>query len=181
MRKLPNKEPKKDLPNPKQLQQLAKQLEDELLNSGLPGNAEVGVGLKKLTARETRFVLEYSKGTHKDVRDVATIAGYADPMYGYQLIAKEHIIAELERIQTAKMAVSVLSRDYVLGEVLSLFNDARNDERQDRRTMLSCLDMISKMSGFYSPDTTVNVQNNLSSIKIEIVKPENKEFTDASE
>lgn len=171
-------------PKKTELENLAKKLEEELLNSGLPGNAEVGVGLRKLTPKEQRFVLEYTRnqGATKDVREVASRAGYSDPHFGYKLLDKPHIAAEIDRINTAKMAVSLISREYVLSEVISLFNDARNDEnRQDRRTMLACLDMIAKMSSFYAPDTTVNVQNNLSSIKIEIVKPEDTTYEDASE
>ena len=148
-------------------------------NQNLPADPNNLVGLKKLNPREHLFVLEYIKTD--DLVKSAKRAGYADPTYGHKLLKQPHIEAEIIRVRSNMQAVQVVSRDFVLSELVGLFNDARTDDvKQDRRTMLACLEMISKISGFNAPDTQVNVQNNISGIRVEIIKPETNYIDDDS-
>jgi hypothetical protein len=143
-----------------------------ILNSeNLPGDLETGVGLKKLTYKELLFVMHYVKDS-SDVRKATVAAGYKDPHVGYKLLNEPHIQNELERRIYALQSVQAITRDAVQAEILTILQDCKSDKIADKHIQLKCLDMIAKMNGFYQVENQINIQNNLSSIRIEIVKPD---------
>jgi len=162
--------PQKKKSNLEQLQQTAKQLEDLILNSEkLPGDLETGVAIRKLNYRELLFVMHLVKDASSITR-ATTAAGYADPNYGYRLLEEAHIQQELERRTYALQAVQAITRDNIQAEILTILQDCKSEKATDKNIQLKCIDMICKINGYYALDTQVNIQNNLSSIKIEIVK-----------
>ena len=142
-----------------------------ILNSDkLPADPETGVGMKKLNYKELLFVMHYIK--EPDARKATVAAGYKDPHVGYKLLDSPHVQHELEKRIFAMQSVQVITKDALQAEILTILQDCKFEKASDKHIQLKCIDMIAKMNGFYSPDTQINLQNNVNSIKIEIVKPQ---------
>ena len=78
-------------------------------------------------------------------------------------------LAILKR-QQALASVAAISREWVMTELTEIIEDCRLADKPDRNLQIKALDMIAKLAGYYNADIQVNVQNNIDSIKIEIVK-----------
>lgn len=160
-----------------ELKNKARELESQVLSSEeveaiLPGAPD----LKKLKSKELLFIHNVIQGMSST--DATLKAGYKDPSHGSKILKEPHIEAELERRLVAAEQAKTYKKENLMSELFLLIHDANQDIKQDRRTILTCFDMIAKLGGFYQPDTVVNVQNNLNTIKIEIVKPNEQGYTD---
>lgn len=146
----------------------AKVLEDMILKAEevLP---PMEIEDKRLKPKELMFISHYL--THGDPRKATLAAGWKDCMYGYKILERDYIQHEIDRRTFARDAVQIMNKDVIMSELFLLMYDARNDTKQDRQTILKCLDMIAKMNGIYAPENQINVTSNVDKIKIEIIKP----------
>lgn len=137
-----------------------------------------GDELGYLNEKQLRFCIEYIKdqnGTKSAIR-----AGYAEKsaaQIASELLTLPKVQNEIQRRLELIARANNITKEYVQTQLIELIQDCYNDEKTDRTSILKALDMLSKMNGLYTPDTQVNIQNNVTDgeIKIVIVKPETNE------
>jgi hypothetical protein len=69
---------------------------------------------------------------------------------GSQLLAKQHIKSEIERVEAKKDEIDVGTRTYLLAEAHQAGLDASEDKQH--RTRLAAIDIKAKLSGAYNQD-----------------------------
>lgn len=148
-----------------------KKLEDTLRDQLIEVTADVDSD-KELNYQQKVFVIKYCQ--HYNGTQAAREAGYSEISAHNKsselLKLPEVQVAILKRQQAIQLA-SAVTKEYVLSELAEIVEEARAEKRPNRNLQMKALDMIAKVAGFYSNDNpTVNIQNNIDSIKIEIVK-----------
>lgn len=125
----------------------------------------------ELTYQQKMFVINYCNNGYSQT-DAARDAGYDEKnVYNtaYHLMknpkVKEAILKRTQALQKA----SSITKEYVLVELTNMFEELRAETRPNRLLQLKTLELISKLSGFTLPENQINIQNNVDSIKIEIV------------
>jgi hypothetical protein len=129
--------------------------------------------LTRLTYKQKLFCLNYIR-LNFDGTKAALASGYADSSAGvaaHRLLQQPDIQLYILKRQQAIANAAGITREYVLAELAEIIEEVRMQAEPDRQLQLKALDMINRLAGFYQPDTLVNVQNNVESIKIEIVRP----------
>jgi len=128
--------------------------------------------ISNLTYRQKLFAIHYCKAF--DGTRAAIAAGYSEKgahTRAYELLRHPGVQQLIRRRQAALANASAISRDYVMTELMEIIEEQRMAIVPDRVLQMKALDMISKLNGYYAPELQLNVQNNIESIKIEIVKP----------
>lgn len=151
-----------------------KQLESTLNSAlpALPDDIESVDG--KLNYRQRLFVIRYTQ--HYNPKQAAIEAGYGAKgahNKSSELLKKPEVREAILKRQYALQVSSGITKEYVLCELAEIFEQLRNTEKH--YLQLKALDMIAKVAGFHTPDTQVNIQNNIESIKIEIVRPKQQQ------
>lgn len=125
---------------------------------------------EELSYQQKLFVVKYCTGA--EIKQAVVDAGYdAENAHntGYHLMrnpkVKEAIAKRFQAIQKA----SSITKEYVLTELTNMFEELRAETRPNRLLQLKTLELIAKLSGFTLPENQINIQNNVDSIKIEIV------------
>jgi hypothetical protein len=101
----------------------------------------------------------------------ATQVGYGGKNAGNYLIKNPKIQEEIRTRQAMMVMATEVSKEGILAELLKIYHTLPSD-MPGTGLKLKALEMISKVSNFYSPDTLVNVANQIQNITIEIVKPD---------
>ena len=125
----------------------------------------------KLEYRAKLFAIHYCKDFNATA--AAVLAGYSKKSahsQGYQLLKEPGVQLAILKRQQALASVAAISREWVMTELTEIIEDCRLADKPDRNLQIKALDMIAKLAGYYNADIQVNVQNNIDSIKIEIVK-----------
>lgn len=122
-----------------------------------------------LTLNQLKFIDEYLIDGNQT--QAAIRAGYKSPSaQGSRLLNNETIKAEIKKRQDEITKKKGYTREYFINKLEELIEDCYTDEKTDRASILKAYDMIIKMVGYYSPDTLVQVNNNVNEIKITVVK-----------
>ena len=148
----------------------SKELETQLLTtdtSGLPVPDEIK---EKLSPKELLFVQYIVAGDNSIT--ATKKAGWKDLAYGCHLLNKPKIQNEIERRFAVRQQAIDVNKQFIQTELLLLIQDFNTGSRKDVAVALKALDMLAKMNGIYAPDTAIAIQNNINTIKIEIVKNE---------
>jgi len=144
------------------LQELKDQLntETDITPTIIPEEVEV-IKAPVLTDKQSRFIDEYLvdfNGLQAAIR-----AGYSENTAGaiaYENLNKPYLKAEITKRKQEFAIKNGIQRELILEELFILLNDAKADpEGMDRASVLKALDMMNKMSGYYSQVVTnVNIE-----------------------
>lgn len=162
---LPDKNPKM------QAVETAIVLPDEIDEVHFLEDLETDGQFQKLEYRAKLFAIHYCKDFNATA--AAVLAGYSKKSahsQGYQLLKDPGVQLAILKRQQALASVATISREWVLTELTEIIEDCRLADKPDRQLQIKALDMISRLAGYYNADIQVNVQNNIESIKIEIIK-----------
>ena len=97
---------------------------------------------EKLSRMELLFIHNYI--VTQNPQEAATRSGYANPSHGYVLLKRAPVIKEIDKRLYARELLSTFTKDSIISELLILIQDAKEDKRPDRGTILKCLDMIAR-------------------------------------
>jgi len=157
-------------PRMRSLEEMLKEpdsLDEDAVQTGLERVGEYA----KMDYRAKLFAIHYCKdfnGTR-----AAISSGYSEKSahtVANKLLSEPGIQLAILKRQQALASVATLSREWVMTELSEIIEECRAAEKPDRHLQLKALDMIAKLSGYYASDIQLNVQNNIESIKIEIIK-----------
>jgi hypothetical protein len=101
----------------------------------------------------------------------AAQVGYGGKNSGNYLIKNPKIQEEIRTRQAMMVMATEVSKEGILAELLKIYHTLPGDI-PGTNLKLKALEMISKVSNFYSPDTLVQVANQVQNINIEIVRPD---------
>ena len=128
--------------------------------------------VNQLTYRQKLFAIHFCQGM--TATKAAIAAGYSENgahVRANDLLKHEGVQLMILRRQQALAAASNVTRERIMVELGDIIEEIRMSRNPDRNLQLKVLDMLAKMNGMYQPDFQVNVQNNIESVKIEIVRP----------
>ena len=157
-------------PRMRSLEELLKEpdsIDEEEVQTGLEQVGEYA----KMDYRAKLFAIHYCKefnGTRAAIQ-----SGYSEKSAhttANKLLSTPGVQLAILKRQHALASVATLTREYVLTELSEIIEECRAADKPDRHLQLKALDMIAKLSGYYASDIQLNVQNNIESIKIEIIK-----------
>ena len=127
-------------------------------------------GDDKLSYQHKVFVIQYCK--HYNAGQAAIEAGYSElssKVRASLLLDKPNVQHAILKRQQALQAASAVTREYVLSELATIFEEVRSQDNPSVMLQLKVLDSIAKVAGFHN-NATVNIQNNTpSAITIKIV------------
>jgi len=152
--------------NKKELQKIEKTLKKTIEVDGGILNDDTD-----LTYQQKVFVIKYCQ--HYNGTQAALEAGYAQKSAhnaSSDLLKVPAVQNAILKRQQALQIASAVTREYVLSELVDIIEEVRAQDKPNNLIKMKALEMISKIAGFSSPDTQFNIQNNIDSIKIEIVK-----------
>jgi hypothetical protein len=101
----------------------------------------------------------------------ATQAGYGGRNSGNYLIKNPKVQEEIRARQASMVLATHVSKEMILSELLKIYHTLGADPK-GTELKLKSLEMINKVSGFYAPETLIQVANQVKNIKIEIVTPD---------
>jgi phage terminase small subunit len=135
-------------------------------------NTEIETEFTPVSVQQYLFIDEYLKdfnGTQACIR-----AGYSEKgaaQTASRLLTYNNIQDEIARRRSLIAKATDVSIINATQDLYRLIEELYTDEKVDRNAQLKALDMIYKLNGLYKDHTTVNIQNNLNEIKIQIVRP----------
>jgi len=132
--------------------------------------------IANLTYRQKLFAIHYCKAG--DGTGSAIAAGYSENgahVRANRLLKNPGVQQLIRRRQHALANASGMTREYVMTELMEIIEEQRMSNIPDRGLQMKALDMISKLNGYYAPELQLNVQNNIESVKIEIIRPNGAE------
>jgi hypothetical protein len=100
-------------------------------------------------------------------------AGYRTAAAARYLLSNPHVQKEIEARRSAMVMSTSIEKEMILSELLRILNELPRDNH-GTALRLKTLEMLSKVQGFYSPDTMIQLSDKIQNISIQIVKPENK-------
>lgn len=128
--------------------------------------------------RERLFVIEYCKDLNGC--RAAEAAGYAKGsacVRAHELLKREHVKTAIAQRMRALALSSAVTREWILTELVTTVEELSTGNRDDLVLKLKTLELIAKLMGFTQPELQLNMQTNIESIRVEIVKskelPEN--------
>jgi phage terminase small subunit len=127
--------------------------------------------LQRLPYRWRMFVLEYCRTA--DSFQAGKNCGYKNGG-GHLLKRPEIKLAIIKRMQ-AQARVGLIDKEWVLTELLHLYEKEESKEEANTPTQLKILEHISRIMGFNNGDTNVQINNGTQQINIQIIKPDEKE------
>jgi len=128
-------------------------------------------GYRQSDYRHRLFVIEYCKDLNGS--RAAAAAGYAEKHSGVrstELLKKPQIQEAIARRLRALAVSSAVTREWILTELVDTYEQLSTNSREDITIKLKTLELITKLMGYGNPDVQVNMQTNIDSIKVEIVK-----------
>lgn len=91
---------------------------------------------------------------------------------GQRFLAMPKIQRAVIKRLNAMSFVSAINKETILIELFEIYQNLLNSPKQDPVLQLKALEIISRLQGYYTPQTQINVQDNsVEGIKITIVNP----------
>lgn len=128
-----------------------------------------------LSYRNRLFVINVCRGMSHTAAAIA--AGWPEEIAqqtSVQLLKVPAVKNEIIRRTEAIAKASLVTKEYVLTELISLYEDEWAKSKPNKTLQVKILEHIGKVSGVYNPDLQINIQSP-QEIKIQIVgnHPEN--------
>lgn len=122
-----------------------------------------------LSYRNRLFVLNVCRGMSNTAAAIA--AGWPEEIAhqtALQLLKTPAIKSEIAKRLEAVSKASLVTKEYILTELISLYEDEWTKTRPNKAIQVKILEHIGKVSGLYNPDLMINIQTP-HEVKIQIV------------
>lgn len=148
------------------------------MNLELVEDLEDIAGNEPLTMKQRIFVSQYCNTMNGEKSCVmAGISPKKASDQAQRFLAMPKIQRAIIRRLNAMSFVSAINKETIILELFEIYQNLLNNPKQDYALQLKALEIISRLQGYYTPQTNISVQDNsVEGIKITIVTPnENNE------